>query len=155
MYHKLRGDEKSVADIHKYLNFIKYCQQTGGNFLNYLDRDGNFTEQNSTTNLDDANGRAIWALGYLVSCKNSLPIEIISEASAIMEKALEHIANVHSTRAMAFTIKGLYYYQTVVKSAKNIDLIAAFANRLVQMYKHESSAEWTCKCGSPCYFVFQ
>jgi Glycosyltransferase len=143
MYHKLRGDEKSVADIHKYLNFIKYCQQTGGNFLNYLDRDGNFTEQNSTTNLDDANGRAIWALGYLVSCKNSLPIEIISEASAIMEKALEHIANVHSTRAMAFTIKGLYYYQTVVKSAKNIDLIAAFANRLVQMYKHESSAEWT------------
>ncbi|HUX54540.1 MAG TPA: glycosyltransferase [Williamwhitmania sp.] len=142
MYHKLRGDVKSVASIHKYLHFIKYCQQPGGNFLNYVDRDGNFTEQNFATNLDDANGRAIWALGYLVSSKDSLPSEIISEASAIMEKALEHIANVHSTRAMAFTIKGLYYYQTLVKSAKNIDLLTTFANRLVQMYKHESSTEW-------------
>ncbi|HUW06265.1 MAG TPA: glycosyltransferase, partial [Williamwhitmania sp.] len=142
MYHKLRGDAKSVAEIHKYLHFIKYCQQPEGNFLNYVDKDGNFTEQNFTTNLDDANGRAIWALGYLVSCKDSLPLEMISEATAIMEKALKYVVSVHSTRAMAFTIKGLYYYLTVVKSPQNIELLKTLANRLVQMYKYESSAEW-------------
>ncbi len=29
----------------------------------------------------------------------------------------------HSTRAMAFAIKGLYYYQSAIKSPENIELI--------------------------------
>lgn len=142
MHYKQTGEERNIIHIRKYFSFIKYCQQPNGNFLNYVDKDLKFTDQNKSANLDDANGRAIWALGYLISLDGLLPKEIISEAKEIIEKALLHIDIVHSTRAMAFTIKGLYYYNSTRNSPNNIVLVKTFANRLVQMYKHESSEKW-------------
>jgi hypothetical protein len=43
---------------------------------------------------------------------------------------------------MAFAIKGLYYYHSAIKSPENLVLLKTFANRLVQMYKHESNEKW-------------
>lgn len=142
MYYKLTGYEEQVYDIHKYLSFIHHCQQADGSFLNYTNEKNQFTEQNSTVNLDDSNGRAIWALGYLVSLHDSLPSAIISEAKAIIEKALPGIVAIHSTRAMAFAIKGLYYYHNITKTDKSLEIIILFADRLVQMYRHESNLKW-------------
>jgi glycosyltransferase involved in cell wall biosynthesis len=142
MYFKLTGNEESINDIRKYLSFIKRCQQPAGDFLNYIDKDCKFSDQNKTDNLDDANGRAVWALGYSVSLTGLLPGEIISEAVTIIEKSLPHIGAVHSTRAMAFAIKGLYYYQSAIPSAEYLFLLQTFASRLVQMYKHESNEKW-------------
>ena len=67
MHFLLTGDVKSLWYINTYLSFIKLCQQPAGDFLNYVDIDNKFTDQNKTSNLDDSNGRAIWALGYLIS----------------------------------------------------------------------------------------
>ncbi len=142
MYFKISGDENSIPDIKKYLNFIKLCQQTNGNFQNYVDKDLKFTDQNKDVNLDDSNGRAVWALGYLISLKALFPVEIISEAEKIIKKSLHHLKTIHSTRAMAFAIKGLYYYNTSIEHPENITLLKTFADRLVQMYKHESSEKW-------------
>jgi len=142
MYFKLTGDKKSINEIHKYLHFIKNCQQSGGDFLNYADKDNKFTDQNNDVNLDDSNGRAVWALGYLLSLKGLLPVEIIAEAKTIIDKSLLRIDFIHSPRAMAFVIKGLYYYLSAIKSSENIDLLIIFANRLVQMYKHEATKKW-------------
>jgi glycosyltransferase involved in cell wall biosynthesis len=142
MHYKLTGDEKDVYYIHKYSHFIRHCLQPAGDFLNYVDKDSNFTGQNNATNLDDANGRALWALGYLVSAKGLLPEEIISEANAIIQKTIPRVETMHSTRAMAFAIKGLYYHHRAIKSPENLTLIKIFANRLVQMYKHESNEKW-------------
>ncbi|MCX6252342.1 MAG: glycosyltransferase [Bacteroidetes bacterium] len=142
MHVKLTGDGESVYYIHKYLNFIKRCQLPAGDFINYVDMDNKLTGQNKTVNLDDANGRAVWALGYLVSLIDFLPGEMISEAKTIIEKSLIHIVTVHSTRAMAFAIKGLYYYHNTLKSPENLVLLKTFADRLVQMYKHESNEKW-------------
>jgi hypothetical protein len=143
MYFKQTGDNTYINEIRKYLGFIKYCQQPAGDFLNYVDKDLHYTEQNGLTNLDDANGRAVWALGYVVSLTGLLPGRIVSEAEAILKKTRSRFDTVFSTRAMAFAIKGLYYYQSAKKSPENIDLIRLFANRLVQMYKHESNEQWT------------
>ncbi|MCX6257426.1 MAG: glycosyltransferase [Bacteroidia bacterium] len=142
MYYKLTGSENCVGLIQKYLSFIKLCQQPGGNFLNYVDKDIGFTSQNTDTNLDDANGRAIWALGYLVNTKSLLPLEIISEAETIIKKSLNQINKIHSTRAMAFAIKGLYYYLSSNGSNEYLVLVKIFADRLVQMYRHESKVKW-------------
>ena len=142
MYFNITGDELIIHDIQKYLGFIKQCLQPDGAFLNYVDNDNNFTGQNKTTNLDDANGRAIWALGYVVSLNGLLPAKIISEAQTILEKPLLRIGTVYSTRAMAFAIKGIYYYQSTVKSPENLELLRTFANRLVQMYRHEANEKW-------------
>jgi hypothetical protein len=43
---------------------------------------------------------------------------------------------------MAFVIKGLYYYNLKKNSIKNIGLIKELADRLVQMYRHESRVSW-------------
>ena len=44
--------------------------------------------QNNQANLEDANGRAVWALGYVLSEKRQLPERISSEAIAIFKKVI-------------------------------------------------------------------
>ena len=142
MYYQSSGDKQCINYIWKYLNFIKHAQQPDGDFLNYTDQDNQFTDQNDEVNLDDSNGRAVWALGYLLSLAEFLPNEIISEADKIIEKTFQCIESMHSTRAMAFSIKGLYYYHHTMKSPENIALIGTLADRMVQMFKHESGKGW-------------
>ena len=136
------GDHESLWYIDRYITFIKYCLQPDGNFLNYVDIENNYSAQNRDVNLEDSNGRALWALGYIVSEKGLLPERLISEAIAIFQKAIPHVETIHSPRAMAFAIKGLYLYQKSIKSSENHNLFKTLANRLVQMYKHESDETW-------------
>ena len=48
----------------------------------------------------------------------------------------------HSTRAMAFAIKGLYFYYKSSLSPETLEIVRTLANRLVQMYKHEAREKW-------------
>ncbi len=93
MHFRLTGDNKSLRYIKLYISFISHCLQPAGDFLNYVDKNKSFTGQNQATNLDDSNGRAIWALGYLVSAKDILPEEIITEAASIIQKTLQPYRN--------------------------------------------------------------
>ena len=139
---ELTKDINDLSLIRVYFNFISYCQQWDGTFLNYVNEKKQFTIQNKETNLEDANGRAIWALGYLISLNGSLPIQLLSDAMTTMQKALVPVQDIHSTRAMAFIIKGLYYSGYHYKPQQNLFLIKEFANRLVQMYRHEADGQW-------------
>ncbi len=142
MHYQLTGDENDINYIRTYLDFIKSCQLPAGYFLNYKDEAQNFTVQNGETNLSDANGRALWALGYLVAKSPLLPVDIIATAVEIVERALPQIETMRSTRAMAFAIKGLYYFNLENKSYKTTELLKTLADRLVQMYRHESEPKW-------------
>ncbi len=135
-------DPTDLKYINIYFNFIKHCLQADGYFLNYVNEQQNFTKQNQETNLADANGRAIWAIGYLISLHNLFSQKLIEEAEEILQKTLKNIHKVHSTRAMAFIIKGLYYYHLSNSSQQHHTLIKELANRLVQMYKHEANNQW-------------
>ena len=151
MHYKFTHDKKDVEYIHKYVNFIEFCQQRGGDFLNYVDKNRKFTDQNGDVNLDDSNGRAIWALGYLVSLSYHLPSDIIRKAETIIEKAKPRLEAVYSARSMAFLIKGLCFYQSANKSYDNLFLIETFADRLAEMYKNESKQGWEWFEGSLTY----
>ncbi|MDD4032588.1 MAG: glycosyltransferase [Bacteroidales bacterium] len=142
MHYELTGDNDDLTYIQRYFNFIKYCMKPSGYFENYVGEKRDFTEQNRETNLDDPNGRAIWALGYVISLTGLLPQIITSEAECIMEKSLRYFEKVYSTRSMAFAIKGIYYSQNAISSPENLQLLKTFANRLVQMYKHEAREKW-------------
>lgn len=142
MYYKAKGDSESLNSIEQYLGFIAHCQQPGGNFLNHVDHEYQFTDQNNIVNLDDAHGRAIWALGYLISINNLLPAKFTTMAQQIIEKSLPALAGMYSTRSMAFAMKGLYYAHLAMESPENVALFKTFASRLVQMYKHESTKNW-------------
>jgi glycosyltransferase involved in cell wall biosynthesis len=140
-YFELTADTANLEYINLYFNFIKFCLQPDGTFLNYVDENKKFTKQNDE-NLDDANGRAIWALGYLISLGEILPTELYKNAVLTMEQALKSVHKIDSTRAMAFIIKGIYYSNLKHNSTENVVLMEQLANKLVQMYKHEAKDDW-------------
>ncbi len=137
-HYELFREAEDLGLIHTYLQFIKFCLQPEASFLNYVNKQKGFTSQNLPENLEDSNGRAIWALGYLVSLKNILPLQFAVDAEQVIETALPQLLKIHSTRAMAFIIKGLHYQN----KRENLSLLQMFANRLVQMYKHEKTGAW-------------
>jgi glycosyltransferase involved in cell wall biosynthesis len=139
---ELTKDEADVKNINIYFNFIKYCLQPNGYFFNYVNEEGEFTAQNTSDNLEDSNGRAVWALGYLISISNLLPEELTTSAESTMQIILLNVDKIHSSRAMAFIIKGLYYRNKKNKSAQNVSLIKEFADRLIQMFRHEKDNDW-------------
>jgi glycosyltransferase involved in cell wall biosynthesis len=141
MHYENTGDKNDLDYIRRYLSFIKYCQQPAGDFLNYIDKEKRFTKM-INANLDDANGRALWALGFMISQNSSLPAKLVTEATSIFQKALTHIATMHSPRAIAFAIKGLYHYQSKTKDAGIMRLVKTLANRLVRSFNHESGDKW-------------
>jgi len=141
-HYKKYRERDVLKYIKVYLDFIGFCQQPDGSFLNYVDVNKNFTTQNDNENLEDSSGRAMWALGYVVSLTGTLPAEFTDKAEAIFQKSLSLTKNMYSTRAMAFVIKGLYYYNRRIKDADTLIYIKMFADRLVQMYRHEADANW-------------
>ncbi len=142
MHFELTRDKTDVKHIQTYLDFIKFCLLPTGDFNNYVDSNQCFTEQNFETNLADSNGRAIWALGFLLSKSKLLPSDLVETAAQIIEQALPRVELMHSTRSVAFAIKGIYFYNLEKQSPKNTALIKLLANRLVQMYRHESEPDW-------------
>jgi glycosyltransferase involved in cell wall biosynthesis len=142
MHYELTRKEEDLDYIRTYLDFIKFCQQPKGNFLNYVDEDKAFTPQNEETNLEDSNGRAIWALGYVISKGFLLPRHLTATAEEIVQRALPYLEQVHSTRAMAFIIKGLYYSSVGKESQRHTKLVKTLADRMVGMYKSESEEGW-------------
>jgi len=140
---ELTKDKTDLDYIKIYLDFINSCLQKNGSFLNYVDEDGDFTEQNKETNLEDSNGRAIWALGYLISLGTILPIALIEKAKSTLEQSTVNVTEIHSTRAMAFIVKGLYYANSKMKSSQYTAIIKKLADRMIEMYKHESDPNWS------------
>lgn len=140
-HYELTQDPADLNYIKRYSEFINFCLQPEGYFLNYVDESKNFTKQNSE-NLADANGRAIWALGYMISIGHLLPEELNKKAEATMQAALAKVNSIHSTRAMSFIIKGIYYSNLRIESTENKTRITHFADKLVQMYKHEAKEDW-------------
>ncbi len=145
-HYQLTGDVSDLKYIKIYFNFIQCCFRYDGTFLNYVDKDCQFTEQNTSENLEDACGRAIWALGYLLSIANQFPEAyhgIEDRARFVFEEAVKQMENVHSPRSMAFVIKGLYHYSHANDSKCMNHLVSKFADRLVQMYRHEAKEDWS------------
>lgn len=132
------GDTNDLVLVNTYLQFIQYCLQPNGTFLNYVSEQKIFTRQNFAENLEDSNGRAIWALGYLISFRQILPLDLVEQAVVLIRKAFPSLDKIHSTRAMAFVIKGLHYQA----EKSNFHLIKTFAGRIVQMYRHERMNDW-------------
>jgi hypothetical protein len=142
MYFEKTGDYSIIHYLKIYLDFIAFCQQPEGDFLNYVSVDGEFSDENKDVNLEDANGRAVWALGYIISIKHLLPQEFSSQAQTILQKAKSAIRIFDSPRAIAFCIKGLYFSNIHSRSIETSNLIGILAKRLAAFYHAEARNGW-------------
>ncbi|GAA4059153.1 glycosyltransferase [Flavobacterium chungnamense] len=141
-HYELTGDVDDLELITTYLDFIVFCQQEDGSFLNYVDREGNFFLKNQNENLEDSNGRAIWALGEFSSYKSLFSEKLINIAITTLGKSLRNIATFHSPRAIAFTIKGLYFYNLGNDNEIIKVIITQLADNLVSKFRGVSDKNW-------------
>ena len=141
-YFELTKDENAINLINTYFNFIEFMQQDGGEFLNYLDKYGHFTLQNFEENLEDSNGRAIWALGYFYSKRDLFDKQFNTRIEELLENSLQIIGSFDSPRAIAFTIKGLYNFNEDKNSLVIHSLILDLADKLISFYQSTKNTSW-------------
>lgn len=136
------GEFELKKYIRIYLDFIAFCQQPDGSFLNYVDSDHHFTSQNDEVNLNDSNGRAIYALGHFVANSDLLPEQWGLDAQKAILNALPGLSTIHSPRSIAFILKGLCCYSLKYSSDEVSDLIKILADRLMEYYRQNASDQW-------------
>ena len=142
LYNKVYPNENCLELASTYLNFIEGIQGEDGWFNNYKDFEGQLTPQNGEVNLEDANGRALWSLGIVISHRETLPLEMISQAVQCWDKAIKKIDNIKSPRAIAYTIKGLYHYYLAYKNEDIKLSIEKLADELLHHYDIHSEENW-------------
>jgi glycosyltransferase involved in cell wall biosynthesis len=139
---ELTGNENSLSYIALYLRFIQRCQLEDGRFTNYIDQHNQVEPRNEFENLEDSNGRGLWALGTLLSLKELLPQTFFNQALHCFNSGINVFANNHSPRALAFAIKGLYKANAAIPQPEYKDLITIFADKIASHYQHNSSEQW-------------
>jgi len=93
-------------------------------------------------NLEDSNGRAIWALGTLVSYQKILPQRFITRAEMYLKNALPWMKELKSPRAIAFCIKGLYMYNLTRENGNVRFLIHVLATKLEVKFFNSRDEQW-------------
>jgi len=139
---ELTGDFDDLHLINTYLNFILYCQQEDGSFLNYVRINKKFYKKNKDENLEDANGRAIWALGEFLALQHLISFHLQARVEAAFQRAIPYISLLESPRAIAFCIKGLYFHYQYKKDPDTLKIIIQLADNLVSKYRGVSSESW-------------
>ena len=142
-HYQLSGDRSDIPYMNTYLNFISRCQLENGTFINYVDKNNTVEDRNSNENLDDSNGRAIWALGYFLRLSGkTIPYDMTHKANSSLNLAMNCVSEMHSPRAIGFAIKGFYHAYNVVPTENLKNKIIFLSHKLQAMYEHTSSANW-------------
>lgn len=139
---KLTGNFGDLFLINIYIEFILFCLQEDGTFLNYVTREHQFFEKNRSENLEDANGRAIWALGEFLSLKHIISSHIQIEVEQVLQDIHPMIRKLQSPRAIAFAIKGLCCFYQFRKQPETLALIEELAAILATKYQEQASENW-------------
>tara|TARA_Y100000310_G_scaffold39747_1_gene37253 strand:+ start:61 stop:2256 length:2196 start_codon:yes stop_codon:yes gene_type:complete len=131
--------EKSKLDlVRTYLNYLSHVQEPNGKFMNYVDKNKKVDKFKFT---EDAHGRAVWALGCLLSTPH-LPFGIRKTAFKLFKKSLYPIVEFTSPRAIAFSIIGISQVNLKKPTQENIEIIKKFSDRLVEHYMDNSTKNW-------------
>ncbi|WP_299392067.1 glycosyltransferase [uncultured Gelidibacter sp.] len=143
--YKLTRDEELVPSLLTYFSFIVNCQRHDGRFFNYVNSNAQFTPQNEVVNLEDSNGRGIWAIGHLLGIADLLPEHqdyLGIRAKECFKEFLPNAIHMHSPRAMAFIIKGIAASGMATSDSTYGYIMYELGTKLLKMYKHESRKNW-------------
>jgi hypothetical protein len=90
--------------IITYMSFLEHSQTDTGHFHNFMNYQREFLDEKGS---EDTLGRAIYGLGYVVSCPY-LSKNIRTLAHTLVSKPEQEMKNLKYPRARAYTINGLY-----------------------------------------------
>ena len=108
-----------------------------------MDQYNHIEPRNITENLDDSNGRAIWALGHFLTLSGTvIPSSLIIKANLCINKAFATAEYLKSPRAIGFAIKGLYNLHRDKPSITVAQIIDDLSEKIKALYNNSSSPHW-------------
>ena len=129
------GDAKEL--ISTYFSFTHFMQNPDGRFRNFIDYQRHFLDE---TGSDDAAGRALWALGYIIwrpprDAYRSLAYECF-------KKALPHVRGLN-LRGKALAMLGLVSYLRCYQGDESVTAqLRECADYLLALYKDVADDNW-------------
>lgn len=124
--------------IPTYMSFLLYMQNDAGYFRNFLSFDRKYLDKIGS---EDAFGRTIWALGYLIYSSHNSNYTKLGED--MFHKAAPHFKTLNYLRGISNTIIGISYYLKVYPS--NIEMnetLNYLTGILTDAYEHVSDDDW-------------
>lgn len=132
------NNDEALELANLYLRFVRFTQRKNGDFANLVNSKRKILRQEMS---QDTQGRALWALGYIVS-QEILPLQIRKEADRLFRKAIPAIKNITSLRATAFTLIGLYLYTKTKQNARAAKLLKKLADQQISQYLETAEEDW-------------
>jgi glycosyltransferase involved in cell wall biosynthesis len=132
----MRGEDAKEL-ISTYFSFTHFMQNPDGRFRNFMDYQRHFLDEAGS---DDACGRALWALGYIIwrpprDAYRSLAYECF-------QKALPHVRGLN-LRGKALAMLGLAAYLRCYQGDESVTaLLRECADHLLALYKEVASDDW-------------
>lgn len=124
--------------VPTYMSFLLYMQNDAGYFRNFLSYDHKYLDKIGS---EDAFGRTIWALGYMVHSSHSSSYSKLAED--MFCKAAPHFKTLNYLRGISNTIIGISYYLKVYPS--NIEMLGTLnylTDVLIDAYENISGDDW-------------
>jgi glycosyltransferase involved in cell wall biosynthesis len=133
------GSSESLGLASRYLAFLGFAFNTQTKrFRNFMDYQRNWLED---TGSDDSHGRAILALGTVLSHSHSPSFN--SMAGWLFEQSMPAIINTTSPRAWAFALLGIHeYLQKFAGDRRASNVRNELAGWLLTLYNDNRSEEW-------------
>jgi glycosyltransferase involved in cell wall biosynthesis len=133
------GSTESFGLESRYLAFLGFAFNVQNKrFRNVMDYQRKWSED---TGSDDSHGRAIWALGTVLS--HSTAPSFHSMAGWLFEQALPSILVTTSPRAWAFALIGISEYSQKYSGDRRANQVSEeLAARLLRLYQSNRSEDW-------------
>jgi len=130
--------KEAVSLIQTYLAFFRFVQQRNGSFVNLVNGQRKRLPQEKS---EDAQGRAIWALGYVMA-QDAVPEDMRNEAREMFEKAVEGSCVLSSPRALSFAMIGFYFALQKASMPRLRNFFMQFAQAHVKRFEQNGSGDW-------------
>ncbi|MFD1770629.1 glycosyltransferase family 4 protein [Sphingobacterium suaedae] len=133
-----RQDDRLNELISTYIAYIYYAQRPEGNFRNFMGFDNRFLEEIGS---EDAFGRCVWALGYLVRCQTNSSFHQIGKE--MFDRAKAHFLDMRSLRAVAYNMLGIVHYlEYEPQNQELIGILHELVDFMYLEYQQNSTEHW-------------
>ena len=138
MAYRQKKNQTALELIPIFLSFIHYMQNDDGTFRNFLTYNRDYKDEKGT---EDAFGRTIWALGYLLRFP---PRDAFSQmARELYDKAFPRFTQLKSPRAIAFTIIGICHFLHRFRNDEGMKkVLKDLIETLLGLYEQEKDGDW-------------
>jgi len=138
MAYRQKKDPVALGFLPTYLSYIDYMQRDDGLFRNFLSYNRTFLDEIGS---DDAFGRTIWALGYLI--RYSPHDAFFQIAHQLFVKAYPNFQGIRSIRGIADTIIGVCHYLQRFSSDEGMnETLKGLVQRIITQYEDEADDQW-------------